>query len=156
MVAQTFPGGWLFPLLLLGGLAVEVVLVVCVTIAARRWREMKHAERMSAIEHGLMPEAGPPAHKPQAEMVTSIALGVPAITFGLAFVGSVTGSGAFAWPAAAATSGVAIICATVLACVGPRTMSAASRYPLIFKSHAGPDAYDVVGTRGCDDPRGGR
>ncbi len=125
-------------------------LVVGLFLAVRKHRELKHIERMRAIDQGMLPTDGPPAHKVQAEMVTSIATGVPAITFSLAFVGSFLGSsGAFAWPAAAGTSAVAIICATVLACVRQRTQVPLNSYPMNGnKAGVDADAYDVVGARG--------
>jgi hypothetical protein len=135
-------------LLALGAMIFWVLVAIGIFLAVRRGRELRHLEKMKAIEHGLLPTEGPSPSKVHAEMITSIAVGVPAVTFSLAFVGTIFGAGPFAWPSAAGTSAVAVICATVLSALGPRNAPAPTRLTTHSKPNIETDAYDVVGSRG--------
>jgi hypothetical protein len=133
-------------------LALSIPIVIVPTALgfkhARFLREVKHAERMRAMELGLtLPEDD--AFSP-AKLAAGIGIGVPTGSFLLAWLADLTSNGGEAiWTAAGFVGLGGVICGTILAYRRFATQDQyATTYQETLKPEYDPDAFDVVGRRG--------
>jgi hypothetical protein len=114
---------------------------------ARFLREVKHEERMRAMELGLtLPEDE--AFSP-AKLAAGIGIGVPIGSFFLAWLADLTSNGGEAvWMAVSSIGLSGVICGTILAARHFATRNKPATYSNAIKPEYDPDAYDVVGRRG--------
>lgn len=139
-----------FEPMLLNMIVVLAILVVTVGLpvflglrAEQRKQEMKHAERMRAIELGH-PMRGDVGWWSPARLAIGMGVGVPVGVFGIAWVAaaSVESAAPFIWPSAGAVGVTAVICGTVLAARIPPPRSDAPDPRA--KPYVDPDAYDAA------------
>ena len=121
---------------------------------ARRRREMEHAERMKAMEMGLVPPPGG-LNWPAAAVCIAVGAGVPIGSFLVSWLATLTaGAPNEIWYAPVFVSFAAIGAARKLACrvIDPKSGSCKApgdRAPATAGKEAfDPDAFDVVGSRG--------
>jgi hypothetical protein len=115
---------------------------------ARFLREVKHAERMRAMELGrTLPEDDPLS---PATIATGIGAGVPLGSLFIAWLADRTSEGdaETIWIASSMVALGGLICGTILAARHFATRNQPATYQDTLKPEYDPDAFDVVGRRG--------